>query len=309
MHNKKVKKHRGIRNAQHYKRNQILWGFALLAPSILGLSLFYIYPFFENVYNSFVKISLIGNKTWVGLDNYKTFFSDPKIGRSFLYTFQYTAVTVTVTVILSILVATALNQKIRGVNFYRIIFYLPVVAMPVAIAVVWRWMFNFEFGVVNEIIKALNGSPIPWLQDKNVFFISLVIVSAWGRVGFNVLLLLAGLQNIPAMYYDAAMVDGAGATRRFLRITLPLLSPIIFFVIVINVINFLQVFDWIIALTNLISGVGAANSSVITLFYQYAFRSNQKGVASAVSVVFFAVILLVTILQFRLQKKWVHYEK
>ena len=254
-------------------------------------------------------LPLTREKTWVGLDNYKTFFSDPKIAGSFLNTFRYTAVTVAGAVILSILVAAALNQKIRGANFYRIIFYLPVIAMPAAIAVVWRWMFNFEFGILNEIIKAFEGSPIPWLRDKNVFFISLSIVSVWGRIGFNVLLLLAGLQNIPTVYYDAAMVDGAGLVRRFFRITLPLLSPIIFFVVIINVINFLQVFDWIIALTQVNSRVGLANSSVITLFYTYAFQSNLKGVASAISVAFFIVIIAVTVLQFKLQKRWVHYEQ
>ena len=300
---------RNIQSARHYKTTQMLWGFALLAPALLGLAIFYIYPFFENVYNSFVEISLRGEKTWVGWNNFRTFFSDPRIGRSFLYTFQYTAVAVTVTVILSILAAAALNQKIKGANLYRILFYLPVIAMPIAVATVWRWMLNFEFGVVNEVIKAISGSPIPWLRDKNVFFFSLVIISSWGRIGYNVILLLAGLQNIPTVYYDAAMVDGAGAVRRFFRITLPLLSPMIFFVVVINVIVFLQVFDWIIALTNLISGVGAANTSVITLFYVYAFRLNLKGVASAVSVMFFIVIMLVTVAQFKLQRRWVHYEK
>ncbi len=291
------------------RNSEIFWGLGLLLPSLLGLSLFYIYPFFENLYNSFTEISFVGDKTWVGLENYKTFFSDPKIRQGFFYTFKYTLLSVPCVVALSVLVAFALHQRIRGVNFYRIVFYLPVIAMPMAVAMVWRWMLNYEFGIVNEILGYLKISAIPWLQDKNVFFISLVAVSVWGRVGYNVLLLLAGLQNIPSMYYDAAMVDGAGVIKRFFRITLPMLSPILFFVIIINTISFLQVFDWIIALTKLGTRVGAANSSVITMFYQYAFLSSQKGVASAISVVFFIIILLITIAQFRLQKKWVHYEK
>ena len=192
---------------------------------------------------------------------------------------------------------------------YRVLFYLPVVAMPVAIAAVWRWMLNYEFGVVNEFLSTLTIEAIPWLQDKEIFFISLVIVSVWGRVGYNILLLLAGLQNIPTMYYDAAMVDGAGVIKRFFAITLPMLSPIIFFVTIINVISFLQVFEWIFVLTTIGSKVGSANTSVITLFYEYAFLSSQKGVASAISVLFFIIILLITIIQFKLQKKWVHYEQ
>lgn len=290
------------------RKHEVRWGYALLFPSMLGLSVFYIYPFFENVYNSFTEISFLGDKTWVGFENYKTFFRDPTIGRSFFYTFAYTLISVPCVVALSVLVASALHQRIRGVHFYRIVFYLPVIAMPMAIAVVWRWMLNYEFGIVNEVLAYFDISAVPWMQDTNVFFISLVAVSVWSRVGYNVLLLLAGLQNIPSMYYDAAMVDGAGSVKRFFRITIPMLSPILFFVVIINTISFLQVFDWIIALTRLNTRVGIANSSVITMFYQYAFLSNQKGVASAISVVFFIIILLITVVQFRLQKQWVHYE-
>ena len=291
------------------RKEDIFWGWILLFPSVSGLSLFYIYPFLENIYNSFNEISFVGKKTWVGLANYKVFLSDPRIAESFIYTFKYAIITVPIVLLLSLIMAATLNQKIRGANFYRFVYYLPVIAMPVAIAAVWKWMFNYDFGFFNYLLTLWEMNPVPWLRDKDAFFIALVFVSAWGKIGYNVLLLLAGLQNISQTYYEAATLDGAGPIVQFFKITLPLLSPTIFFVVIINIISFLQVFDLIFTLTSLTGSVGEANTSVITLFYQYAFISNQKGVASALSVVFFFVILALTALQFSLQKKWVHYEQ
>lgn len=290
-------------------KEEVFWGWLLLLPSVLGLSVFYIYPFIENIYNSFSEIPFVGEKTWVGLENYKVFFSDPRIVNSFVYTFKYAFFTVPIVLILSLIISASLNNKLRGINFYRFVYYLPVIAMPVAIATVWKWMFNYDFGFFNYILEIFNIAPVPWLRDNNTFFIALIFVSSWNRIGYNVLLLLAGLQNISQSYYEASTLDGAGAIRQFFSITIPLLSPTIFFVVIINIISFLQVFDWIFTLTPLTSSVGEANTSVITLFYQYAFISNQKGVASALSVVFFFTILVLTISQFMLQKKWVHYEQ
>ncbi len=290
-------------------RQEVFWGWILLLPSVLGLSIFYIYPFIENIYNSFAEISFIGDKTFVGLENYKVFFSDPRIIESFIYTLKYAFVTVPIVLVLSLIISASLNNKLKGSSFYRFVYYLPVIAMPVAIATVWKWMFNYDFGFFNYMLGIFNVDPVPWLRDNNTFFISLIFVSSWSRIGYNVLLLLAGLQNISESYYEASKLDGAGGIRQFFSITLPLLSPTIFFVIIINIISFLQVFDWIFTLTPLTSSVGEANTSVITLFYQYAFISNQKGVASALSVVFFFIILALTVSQFMLQKRWVHYEQ
>ena len=290
-------------------REEVFWGWILLLPSVLGLSIFYIYPFIENIYNSFSEISFVGDKTWVGLENYKVFFSDPRIIESFIYTLKYAFVTVPIVLVLSLIISASLNNKLKGSSFYRFVYYLPVIAMPVAIATVWKWMFNYDFGFFNYMLGIFNIDAVPWLRDNNTFFISLIFVSSWSRIGYNVLLLLAGLQNISESYYEASKLDGAGGIRQFFSITLPLLSPTIFFVIIINIISFLQVFDWIFTLTPLTSSVGEANTSVITLFYQYAFISNQKGVASALSVVFFFIILALTVSQFMLQKRWVHYEQ
>ena len=290
-------------------REEVFWGWILLLPSVLGLSIFYIYPFIENIYNSFAEISFVGKKTWVGLENYKVFFSDPRIVESFIYTLKYAFVTVPIVLVLSLIISASLNNKLKGSSFYRFVYYLPVIAMPVAIATVWKWMFNYDFGFFNYMLGIFNIEAVPWLRDNSTFFISLIFVSSWSRIGYNVLLLLAGLQNISESYYEASKLDGAGGIRQFFSITLPLLSPTIFFVIIINIISFLQVFDWIFTLTPLTSSVGEANTSVITLFYQYAFISNQKGVASALSVVFFFIILALTVSQFMLQKRWVHYEQ
>ena len=291
-----------------FQKHNIFWGYTLLLPTLLGLGVFYIYPFFENIYNSFTSISFVGEKTWIGLDNYKVFFEDERILSSFLYTFNYVLITVPIVVILSLVAAVFLNSNIRGVNFYRFVFYLPVIAMPVAMATVWKSIFHTEFGLVNFLLTFVGFEPLAWLRDKDTFPIALVIVSVWGRVGYNVLILLAGLQNIPKMYYEASTLDGAGPIKTFFSITCPLLSPTIFFIVITNVIAYLQVFDQIFTLIPMQSSIGEANTSVIVLFYQYAFLFDQKGVASAVSVVFFFVILLITGIQFWLQKKWVHYE-
>lgn len=292
-----------------FYKEELLWGTVLLLPSMLGLTLFYVYPFFENIYNSFSEISFLGNKTWVGLRNYLYLWKEPRLLQSFMYTFKYAVVTAPIVLSLSLVMAAILNQKLRAIRFYRVVFYLPVVAMPIAIATVWKWMFNFDYGFLNEILAFFQIQPIPWLREKDTFFLSLVVVSSWSKVGYNILLLLAGLQTIPDMYYEAAMIDGAGLVKRFFKITLPLLSPTIFFITIINMISFLQVFEWIYALANLNSPIGQANSSVITLFYELAFISNQKGEASALSVIFFVVIFILTLIQFKMQKKWVHYEQ
>ncbi|MGL4677526.1 MAG: carbohydrate ABC transporter permease [Brevinema sp.] len=290
------------------QRFNIFWGYALLLPTIIGLGLFYIYPFFENIYNSFTTISFVGEKTWVGLANYKVFLEDPRILNSFLYTFRYVFITVPLVVALSLIVAVFLNSNIRGVNFYRLIFYLPVIAMPVAMATVWKSIFHTDFGLINFLLTFIGFEPLAWLRDKDTFSFTLIIVSVWGRVGYNVLILLAGLQNIPKMYYEASTLDGAGPIKTFFSITCPLLSPTIFFIVVTNTIAYLQVFDQIFTLVPMQSAVGEANTSVIVLFYQYAFLFDQKGLASVVSVLFFFVILFITGIQFWLQKKWVYYE-
>ncbi|MGL5954996.1 MAG: carbohydrate ABC transporter permease [Brevinema sp.] len=290
------------------QKQNIIWGYVLLLPTLFGLGLFYVYPFFENIYNSFSEISFVGTKTWVGLDNYLAFFKDKRIIDSFLYTFRYVLITVPLVVFLSLVVAVFLNSNIRGINFYRFAFYLPVIAMPVAMAVAWKMIFHSQFGLVNYLLMFVGFEPVAWLTSKTDFSYVLIFISVWARIGYNVLLLLAGMQNIPHMYYEAATLEGAGPIRKFFYITCPLLSPTIFFVVVTNIISYLQVFDQIFALIKLDSGVGEANTSVIALFYQYAFVYNEKGIASAVSVIFFLVILLITALQFWLQKKWVHYD-
>jgi multiple sugar transport system permease protein len=204
-----------------------------------------------------------------------------------------------------LLLALALNQRVRGLSFFRAAYFLPVVTSWVVVALMWKWLLNPDSGMVNFALGLVGIKGPGWWTDPGWAMPSIILASAWKDLGFVMVILLAGLQSIPEDYYEAASVDGAGRWARFRRITLPLLTPSSFFVLVISLINSFQVFDQVWVMTG--GGPAGSSSVVVEQIVRHAFSYQQMGYASAMSWLLFAVILVVTVFQFRLQRRWVNY--
>ena len=294
-------------------RADAFWGYAMIAPGLIGLLIFYIWPMLQTFYFSFTEWGPFGDAVWTGLANYRELFHGPEFLMALRNTLVYTVLNVSITEAIALVLAVLLNQKLRGMSVYRTLYFIPVVTMPVAIGLVWRWLYNSEYGVINYLLSLIGIEGANWLSDPDLALYAIVVVGVWSGIGYALVLFLAGLQTIPAEYYDAASVDGAGALVKFFRITLPLLSPTVFFVTVISLIGSLQVFDLIFVMIS--SGRSASTSPVIDqtqslvyLFYKNTFVINEQGQGAAVVLTLFIIIVLITLVQFRLQRKWVHYE-
>ncbi|NUT42209.1 MAG: sugar ABC transporter permease [Thermoactinospora sp.] len=291
----------------HSKR-EWAWGYLLIAPMALGLAVFYLWPIAQTLYLSMTESGVFGGYTWVGTANFAELFGDEEmygtLGNTLLY-----SVLVLAGVPLSIVVAALLNVPgLRGLSIYRTLYFLPVVTMPAAIGLTWSYLFNGEFGAINHLLAAVGIDGPYWLGDERFAIYAIAIVGIWSSIGYNAVLFLAGLQGIPRHFYEAAEIDGAGRMRQFFSITLPLLTPTTFFVIVITMINALQVFDLVYLMVDAESPALAGSRTIVYLFYQTGFVQNQRGMAAAIAVILLALILVLTAIQFRLQKKWVHYE-
>ncbi len=289
------------------KRSDYCWAYAMIAPTSLGLLVFYIWPLVQSIYFSMTKWGSFGKYKWVGMNNFTRMFQDTELWLAFKNTLIYTVISVPISIAISIVIAVLLNQKIRGIKVYRTLYYLPVVTMAAAIAMVWRWIFNADYGIINYILSLLSIERIQWLTNPDLALYCVIAVAIWSSIGSNMILLLSGLQGISSHYYEAASIDGASVFSKFFRITLPLLTPTIFFVLVNSLIGAFQVFDLIFMMLPA-SAALESSQTVVYLFYKHAFVLGDKGYASAVAMLLFIVILLITIIQFRLQKKWVHYE-
>lgn len=289
------------------KFGDYLWAYILIAPVVLGIIIFYVIPFFQNLYFSFTDLGSFGKYEWVGLENYKKIISDPKMYRALRNTFIYTGISVPLGVFLSTFIAVLLNSKIRGLTIYRVLYFLPAVTMPAAIGMVWRWLYNRQYGILNEILSYLGIGPVGWLSDPKIALYSIIAVAIWSGVGYNMIILLAGLQGIPKMYYEAAEIDGAGPIKRFFHITLPLLSPTLFFVTIMSLIGAFQVFDLIFMMIPTLHPAFESVVTVVYYFYRSAFEVYEKGYAAAIAVIIFLIIMLITMIQLKLQKKLVSY--
>ena len=292
-----------------YTKNSVdwAWGYLMVAPTMIGLFILNIFPIFQTIYLSFTKAETFGKVKFVGMQNYQKMLSDELVMKAFMNTFKYTLITVPVGVFLSLVVAVLLNSKIKGKTLYRTLFFLPVVSAPAAVAMVWKWMFNSDFGLINEMLLKVGIHGPKWLTDPKIVLISVAIVGIWSMIGYNMIILLAGLQEIPDTYYEAAEIDGAGPIRKFFNITLPLVTPTLFFVIVTTLIGSLQVFDTIYMMIDRKNSALPSAHSVVGIFYRYAFEMNLKGYGSAIIITLFIVILIITAIQLKLQKKWVNY--
>ena len=263
-----------------------------------------IIPIFQTIYQSFFKTGDFGRgNIFIGMENYVKMFGDAEVWQAVLNTFKYAIVEVPFSIAIALVLAVLLNRKMMGVSAYRTIFFLPMVAAPAAIAMVWRWLFNSEFGLLNHIF----GTSINWISDPAIAVFAIAVIGIWSIIGYNMVLFLAGLQEIPRDYYEAASIDGATGINQFFNITVPLLSPTIFFVTITRVIGGLQVFDLIFMVMDKNNPALYKTQSIVYLFYQNSFVENNKGYGSTIVVLLIAIIMVVTVFQMIAQKKWVYY--
>jgi len=298
---------RSVQRLSTKKKQDYFWAYLFIFPTLLGTVLFNLGPVLYTVYLSFTEWGAFGNSTWGGLVNYKKILNDPVFVSSLKNTLIFTVLSVPLSIALSTVVAQLLNQQIRGVSVYRTLFFLPVVTMPAAIGIVWRWLYNADFGIINYLLNLFHIKPVGWLIDGNIALYSIIVVAIWGAIGYNMVIILAGLQNISPQFYEAASIDGAGMFTKFFQITVPLLTPTLFFVTIISMINALQTFELIFMMIGPDSLVIRDTQTLVFMFYKEAFINNDKGYGSAISLVLFLMILILTIIQFKWQKKWVHY--
>ena len=289
------------------RRREITAAYGFLLPNLLGFAVFTFFPVIAALVISFTDWDLLQAPTWVGLGNYQTLLRDPLFGQVLKNTALYVLGTVPLQMVLALAVALALNERIPGQLFFRTAYFMPVVASTVAVALVWRWIFNYDFGLLNSFLYMIGiQDPPNWLGSTRTALISIIIMSIWQQVGYSMVLFLAGLQGVPVQLYEAAKIDGAGPWARFAFITLPMLSATTFFVLVIGVINSFQVFDQALIMTQ--GGPANATNTIVYHIYRNAFQFFKMGYASAMAWVLFAIIFVVTLLQFRYQRRWVNYD-
>ncbi|WP_152397104.1 carbohydrate ABC transporter permease [Paenibacillus guangzhouensis] len=290
------------------KTQEWLWGYIFVAPLILGIAVFYMWPVIQTFYFSFTEWGAFNKYSWSGLKNYERLLQDKVLWGAFRNTLVFVVWSVPLTVIFSIIVAALLNQKVRGLTIYRTLYFLPVVTMPAAVSIVWKWLYNGDYGFINYILSFFHIQGPTWLSDPKFALYAVIVVAVWMAIGNNMIILLSGLQGISSSYYEAAELDGAGPFYKFFNITLPLLTPTIFFVMVMQLISAFQMFDLIFMMIGDKSIAIESAQTVVFIFYKYAFLDNAKGYASTIAIVLLVVILIITAIQMRLQKKWVHYE-
>lgn len=291
------------------KRSQMLYGYLMIAPLAVGLGVFYFYPFFKVFYDSFHVVGAFNKTSWAGISNYVTMLKDPVMWSTLWNTFRYVIVIVPFTLVFSILIAALLNTNIKGRSVFRVIYFIPAITMSAAISMIWRWIFNSDFGILNFVMSKFGVPNVQWLSDPHTAWITISIVAVWMNVGYEMIILLAGMQGISRTYYESASLDGAGRFQQFRKITLPLLTPTIFFVLITTLISTFQIFDVIYMMINSKSLAKEASQSIVLYFYRNAFEYSKKGYASAIAIFLFLIIMLITVFQMKMQNKWVNYDQ
>jgi multiple sugar transport system permease protein len=286
-------------------RREALDGYVFMSPAILGLLFFTLGPILASVYFSFTEYDILDSPKWIGLDNYKALLHDPLFWQSLKVTMIYSVVSVPLGLIISLFLALLLNRNIRGIFIFRTIFYLPAVMSGVAVALLWKWIFNPDFGLMNWALGLIGIEGPKWFIDEQWALPPIIIMSLWG-VGGSMLVYLAGLQGIPTDLYEAAEIDGANRWKQLLHVTIPMLSPVIFFNLITGIIGALQVFTE----GFIITAGGPNNATLFSVLYLYrnAFNYLQMGYASALAWVLFIIILILTLIVFKSSSMWVFYE-
>jgi multiple sugar transport system permease protein len=274
-------------------------------PLLIGVGTFFIWPIIQTFYYSFTSWGVFGGASFTGLANYARLLSDPQLYQSLVNTIVYTLI-VLVGIPIAVWLASLLNTPgLKFAQFYRVLFFLPYVAMPAAIALVWRIMFNGDFGIVNSFLGLFGIAGPYWISTPGFALVAVSLVGLWSSLGFSMIILGAGLKDIPPELYEAAELDGASRWRQFRSLTVPLLSPSIFFVLIVTTISSFQLFDLLYAILGPLNPVVPKTMSLVFYFYNAGFIDGDKGFAAAIAMVIFLLIGIITVIQFRVQKRWV----
>ena len=294
-------------NTRKYRLIEFFTPYAMLLPSALVFAVFVIFPVFFSLYMSFFNWRAVSStREFIGISNYAQLLTSSEFLHSVKVTFAYVAGIIPIGMGLGLVVALLLNRKMRGVTMYRVLYYLPVVTAWAAIGVVWRWIYQPSYGLLNVVLERL-GLPIGyWLSEPETAMPSLIAVGAWKVIGYNAVIFLAGLQNVPQELYEAAEIDGAGGLRKFTRITWPLLTPTTFFLLIVSVINSFQNFSGVYVMTK--GGPMESTRVIVYYLYQQAFVFFNMGYASAVDWILVLVVFLLTLLQMKFADNKVHYQ-
>lgn len=283
------------------------WAYLFLLPNLLLFLIFTVYPIFASFFYSLNNWTLHTAMEFVGLANYRNLAVDPIFHQVLGNTLYYTAGVIPIQTVLALLIAIGLNQQVRFMTGYRALYFVPVVTSMVAVSFVWQWMYQPQYGVINSLLQAVGVEGPNWLFSKEWAMPSVIAMSIWKNVGYSVVLYLAALQGVPDSLYESAMIDGANAWQRFLRITAPMISPTTFFIIVLSVIGTFQAFDQIYVLTQ--GGPARVTSVIVHYLYQNGFQWFNMGYAAAIAYVLFAFLLILTIVQWTYRARWVYGEE
>lgn len=277
------------------RKNRTATAFLFLAPYMFIFIFFRLLPSFASIYISLTKWSIVGTPNFIGMDNYIAIFKDSNFYKALINNFYFLAFILPVIIVLSLFAAVILNEKIPGRNAVRTIAVIPYVLIPAVVGIMWNWLYDANFGIINYFLSGLGIAPVGWLINKNVALISVSIVIIWSYLGYNMILYLAGLQGISSEMYEAAHIDGATRRQALIKITLPLLRPTTSLIVTLTLINVMQVYDQVVVMT----GGGPSMATMTLLQYQYisGFERQQLGYGSAIGV----AILIILILLVRLQ--------
>lgn len=288
------------------RRNEGLEAILFLLPNFLGFLVFTLIPVIAVVIISLLDWDFINQAKFVGFSNYLILFQEKQFWKIMGNTFLFTVYTVPFNMILGLFLAIILNQNLRGKTIFRTFVFAPYIACTTAVAILWKWMYMDQYGVIPYLFKILGLQAPRFLSDSNMVMTSIALMTIWKTVGYNVVMFLAGLQGISQSYYEAADIDGANSFQKIFKITLPMLSPTTFFLLVMAVINSFQVFEQTYILTG--GGPNYASTTLVYYLYQYGFVWHKFGIASALALILFVFIFVVTLIQMRFEKRWVNYD-
>ncbi|CDS98827.1 Sugar ABC transporter, permease protein [Vibrio coralliirubri] len=276
------------------------------APLLVPLFTFWLVPFGYSIYISFTDWDYISpDYSFIGLENYEYMVEDYEFIQAVLNTFWFSVGVVIPTIILGLVFAMLLHKNFKGSQFYRAVIFSPWITPTVAVSIVWSWVFETKSGLANHLLESAGFSTIPWLENGNTALIAVIIVTVWQAIGWTMLFYISALNKIPESLYEASLIDGCSSLTRFLKITLPLISPTTFFLVVVNIITAMQAFDQFQILTQ--GGPGGETRTLLYLFYQQAFERYEMGPAAATSLVIFLITGLLALINTYIGKRWVYY--
>ena len=286
------------------QKKEAFWGLVFIFPTILGLIILNFYPAIQTVYQSFCKTGDFGRgNIFVGFENYRAVVASAETWQALWNTIKYTLIEVPLGIAISLILAAMMQQKIKCKTIFRTIFFLPMVCAPAAVAMVWKWLYNQQFGLLNNSLH----TNVAWISNPNIAWLSIGIIGVWSIIGYNMVLFIGGLQEIPKDYYEAAQIDGASGITQFFNITIPLLSPTTFFIVQTRIIGALTIFDLMFMVMDKTNVALYKTQSIVYLFYTYAFTNGNKGYGAAIVMILVVFIMLVTLILQKCEKIFVFY--